>query len=83
MTVLTGPAASVGSEQRNWAKLAVDEFNKAGGVGGVQVELVDGDTEFDPAKSVLVGDRLAADSAVVADRRPGEQPELRRGRRGL
>jgi len=65
MTVLTGPAASVGSEQRNWAKLAVDEFNKAGGVGGVQVELVDGDTEFDPAKSVLVGDRLAADSAVV------------------
>jgi branched-chain amino acid transport system substrate-binding protein len=65
MTVLTGPAASVGSEQRNWAKLAVDEFNKAGGVGGVQVELIDGDTEFDPAKSVLVGDRLAADSAVV------------------
>jgi branched-chain amino acid transport system substrate-binding protein len=65
MTVLTGPAASVGSEQRNWAKLAVDEFNKAGGVGGVQVELVDGDTEFDPAKTVLVADRMVADAAVV------------------
>jgi branched-chain amino acid transport system substrate-binding protein len=64
LTVLTGPAASVGSEQRNWAKLAVDEFNKAGGVGGVQVEMVDGDTEFDPAKTVLAAERLIADTGV-------------------
>ena len=64
MTVLTGPAASVGAEQRNWAKLAMDQFNEAGGVGGIQVELVEGDTEFDPAKSVLAAERLVADAAV-------------------
>ena len=64
MTVLTGPAASVGEEQRNWAKLAMDQFNEAGGVGGIQVEMVEGDTEFDPAKSVLAAERLVADAAV-------------------
>jgi len=64
MTVLTGPAASVGSEQRNWAKLAIDEFNEAGVLGGIRVELVEGDTEFDPAKALLVAERLAADEAV-------------------
>lgn len=34
MTVMTGPAASVGMEQRNWAKLAVDQFNEASGIPG-------------------------------------------------
>jgi branched-chain amino acid transport system substrate-binding protein len=64
MTVLTGPAASVGAEQRNWAKLAMDQFNEAGGVGGIEVEMVEGDTEFDPAKAVLAAERLVSDSAV-------------------
>jgi branched-chain amino acid transport system substrate-binding protein len=64
MTVLTGPAASVGAEQRNWAKLAVDQFNEAGGVDGIQAEMVEGDTEFDPAKSVLAAERLVADETV-------------------
>ena len=64
MTVMTGPAASVGMEQRNWAKLAMDQFNEAGGVAGVKVEMIEGDTEFDPAKAVLVAEQLAADAAV-------------------
>lgn len=64
VTVMTGPAASVGMEQRNWAKLAVDQFNEDGGVAGVEVEMVEGDTEFDPAKAVLAAERLAADSDV-------------------
>jgi len=61
MTVMTGPAASVGMEQRNWAKLAMDQFNETGGVQGIKVEMVEGDTEFDPAKAMLVAERLAAD----------------------
>ncbi len=65
LTVLTGPAASVGEEQRNWAKLAVDQFNEAGGVAGIKVEMVEGDTEFDPAKTTLVAQRMAADAQVV------------------
>ena len=64
MTVMTGPAASVGMEQRNFAKLAMDQLNESGGIGGVEVELVDGDTEFDPAKALLVAERFAADASV-------------------
>jgi branched-chain amino acid transport system substrate-binding protein len=64
VTVMTGPAASVGMEQRNWAKLAVDQFNEASGVGGIEVEMVEGDTEFDPAKAVLAVERLVADDDV-------------------
>jgi len=65
LTVLTGPAASVGSEQRNWAKLALDQFNEAGGLNGIPVELVEGDTEFDPARALLAAERLAADERIV------------------
>ena len=64
MTVLTGSAASVGEEQRNWAELAVEQFNQAGGIGGRQVEMVEADTEFDPAKAVLAAERLISDPAV-------------------
>jgi len=64
MTVMTGPAASVGMEQRNWAKLAVDQFNEASGIPGIEVEMVEGDTEFDPAKAMLVAERMAADSTI-------------------
>jgi branched-chain amino acid transport system substrate-binding protein len=64
MVGVTGPAASLCMEQRNWAKLAVDQFNEAGGVAGVKIEMVEGDTEFDPAKAVLAAERLAADYDV-------------------
>jgi hypothetical protein len=39
-------------------------LNEAGGVGGPTIELVGGDTEFDPAKSVLAAGRLVWDAAM-------------------
>lgn len=57
----TGPAASIGQEQLNWAKLAVADFNEA---TGWNVEVVEGDDELDPAKGVTVAESLVADAAV-------------------
>jgi branched-chain amino acid transport system substrate-binding protein len=45
----TGGAAFVGTEQLNFAKLAVADFEEA---TGIKVELVEVDTELDPAKAV-------------------------------
>ena len=39
MAPVTGPAASLGVEQLNWAKLAVEDFNAA---SGWKVEVVEG-----------------------------------------
>ena len=59
----TGGAATVGQEQLNFAKLAVADFNKA---NGTSYELVEGDTELDPAKAVIVAQRLASDESIYA-----------------
>lgn len=61
MGPFTGPAASIGNEQLNWAKLAVADFNAA---TGWNVELVEGDTELDPAKAVTVAEALIADPDI-------------------
>ncbi|MFB0545878.1 MAG: branched-chain amino acid ABC transporter substrate-binding protein [Anaerolineae bacterium] len=60
----TGPAASIGQEMLNWARLAVDQFNGAGGIAGTAVELVEEDTELDAAKAAIAAERLAADEAI-------------------
>src|SRR5580765_649898 len=54
---ITGPAASIGSEQLNFGKLAVEDFNKA---NGTAYELVEGDTQLDPAKATDAAQRFAA-----------------------
>jgi len=53
----TGPAASIGTEQLNWARLAVADFNEA---TGWNVELVEGDTQLDPAIAVTVAESIIA-----------------------
>ncbi len=57
----TGGAASVGTEQLNWAKLAVEDFNAA---TGWSVELVEGDTALDPATAITVAESFIADSDI-------------------
>ncbi|MFL5803430.1 MAG: branched-chain amino acid ABC transporter substrate-binding protein [Roseiflexaceae bacterium] len=59
----TGGAATVGQEQLNFAKLAVEDYNKA---NGTSIELVEGDTELDPAKAVTVAQRLVSDNDIYA-----------------
>ncbi len=69
----TGPAASVGQEQLNWAKLAVADFNEA---TGWSVELVEADTQLDPAIAVTASESLIADADVYGVVGPAGSQEV-------
>src|SRR5581483_1385722 len=73
MGPFTGPAASIGQEQLNWAKLAVEDFNKA---SGWKAELVEGDTELDPSKAVTVATALIADKDIYGVVGPAGSQEV-------
>ena len=73
MAPITGPAGSIGTEQLNWAKLAVEDFNTA---NGWSVELVEGDTQLDPAIAVTVADSLIADADVYGVVGPAGSQEV-------
>ena len=61
LSPITGPAASIGQEVLNWQILAVEDFNER---YGWEVEIVEGDTEIDPAVGVVVAEAIIADSDV-------------------
>lgn len=73
MAPITGPAASIGMEQLNWAKLAVEDFNAA---TGWSVEVVEGDTQLDPANAVTVAEALIADADVYGVVGPAGSQEV-------
>ncbi len=60
---LTGGAAAIGQEQLGFVKVTVDIFNLR---TGLNVELIEGDTEINPDTGRIVAERLAADDAIVA-----------------
>ena len=78
MAPITGPAASIGKEQRNWAKFAIERYNasKAAKNAGRTYKLVEGDTQLDPAQASTVGQRFASDSAVSAIVGPAGSQEV-------
>lgn len=55
---MTGPYASIGEQVWRGASLAAEDINRAGGVGGRQLELVKGDDACDPKQAVAVANRL-------------------------
>lgn len=69
----TGGAASIGQEQLNWARLAVDDFNAA---NGWSVELVEVDTQLDPAVAVTASESAIADAAVFGIVGPAGSQEV-------
>jgi branched-chain amino acid transport system substrate-binding protein len=73
MVPVTGPAASIGEEQRNWAQLAVDRYNEE---HGTQFEMVEGDTQLDPAQASTVAQQFAADDSIVAVVGPAGSQEV-------
>lgn len=78
MAPITGPAASIGKEQRNWAKFAIERYNasKAAKNAGRTYKLVEGDTQLDPAQASTVGQRFASDLAVSAIVGPAGSQEV-------
>jgi branched-chain amino acid transport system substrate-binding protein len=73
MAPLTGGAASIGTEQLNWTQLAVDDFNAA---NGWNVELVQGDTQLDPAIAVTVAQSIISDADIYGVVGPAGSQEV-------
>jgi branched-chain amino acid transport system substrate-binding protein len=61
----TGPVAFNGGEIKRGAMLAVDEINAKGGLFGMKVNLVFGDTESQPQKGVAVVKKLISRDKVL------------------
>jgi len=62
MAPLTGADASIGQEQLNFAKLAVDDFNTT---NGGMYTILESDTKLDANQAKTQSDAIAADSAVI------------------
>ena len=73
MAPITGDAGSIGTEQLNWAKFAVDRFNDE---NGTDFTLVEGDTQLDPAQASTVGQRFASNDDILAVVGPAGSQEI-------
>lgn len=63
---LSGGTASYGSSINDGAKLAIEEINAAGGIGGKQIEYIPVDNKSDNAEAATAAIRLAEQEKVVA-----------------
>ncbi len=73
MAPITGDAGSIGTEQLNWAKFAVDSFNDE---NGTEFTIVEGDTQLDPAQASTVGQRFASNDDILAVVGPAGSQEI-------
>lgn len=65
-TALSGPAAELGENMRAGVLAALDEANRAGGIGGRNLRLVSLDDQYEPAQTVPNMRALIDDHAAVA-----------------
>lgn len=63
---LTGPAAALGIEMRNGAKVYFDYINSKGGVQGRKIELITLDDGYEPARTVPNTKKLIEEHKVFA-----------------
>jgi branched-chain amino acid transport system substrate-binding protein len=62
MGPLTGGAAFIGQEQLGFAKVVAQIFTEE---TGIEIEIVEGDTEINPDTGRIVAERFAADEEIV------------------
>ena len=75
---LTGNVANYGKSMKSGFELAVDEVNKAGGINGKKVRIVEADNKSEPSESGNAATKLVTQDKVIAVVGPAN---LRRGRR--
>jgi len=63
---VTGPAAWLGTPERNTAKMIEEEVNKAGGINGHPLEIIIEDTVGDPTRTVTATKKLITKDQVLA-----------------
>ena len=73
MAPITGDAASIGTEQLNFTKFAVSQYNQD---NGTSFELVEGDTQLDPAQASTVAQRFVSDDSILAVIGPAGSQEV-------
>ncbi len=61
----TGDLSKIGLDSLNAIRMAVDEANAEGGVGGRKIEVVVGDDAGDPSRAVIVADKFSMDRSVL------------------
>jgi branched-chain amino acid transport system substrate-binding protein len=69
----TGPAASIGSDQLHWAQFFASTWNKT---HKLQLTIVQGDTQLDPAKASVVAQSMASNSSIVGIIGPAGSQEV-------
>jgi len=62
---LTGDVAAIGQNIKRGIDFAVEEINAAGGVNGMQIEIVWGDTQGDPKVGMSVAEKLITSDDVT------------------
>lgn len=73
MAPITGAAASIGGEQLNFVKLAVDQFNAE---KGTKFTVVEGDTQLDAGQAGTVAQQFVSDSSIVGVVGPAGSQEV-------
>jgi branched-chain amino acid transport system substrate-binding protein len=73
MAPITGDAAELGEEQRNWAQFGLDRFNRE---NGTKFKLVEGDTQLDPGQASTVAQQFVSNDAIVAVVGPAGSQEV-------
>jgi branched-chain amino acid transport system substrate-binding protein len=73
MGPFTGDVAAIGQEQLNWAKFAIEKYNDE---NGTTFELVEGDTQLDPAQASTVAQRWVSDESILAVVGPAASQEV-------
>jgi branched-chain amino acid transport system substrate-binding protein len=63
LTVLTGPAAFLGQDQRSWAVLAAQQVGQQ---LGLKAKIVNFDTTLDPAVALTAAQRLVGNRSIIA-----------------
>src|SRR5918997_3429171 len=73
MAPITGDAAPLGEEQRNWGKFGLDEFNKA---NDTKFKMVEGDTQLDPGQASTVAQQFVSNDDILAVVGPAGSQEV-------
>jgi branched-chain amino acid transport system substrate-binding protein len=73
MAPITGDAAPLGEEQRNWGKFGLDRFNEA---NGTKFKLVEGDTQLDPGQASTVAQQMVSNDAILGVVGPAGSQEV-------
>jgi branched-chain amino acid transport system substrate-binding protein len=58
----TGPVASIGTDQLHWAQFFANTWNKS---HKLQITIVQGDTQLDPAKASVVAQSMSSNSSIL------------------